>query len=207
MTLVNVTVTDPIGRLVTGLDRENFRVFENGAEQEIVKFTSEDAPVSIGVIFDMSGSMTDKIHKSRLAAVQFFRTANPQDEFFLVDFNDRAQLVSQFTASVDELQNRLMYTAAHGLTALFDGVYLGLSQMKGAHNTKKALLIISDGGDNHSRYSETDVRKFVQEADVQIYPSDSSKPMAAPRRKSGRARQLLNNLTEMTGGRRSRFGI
>ncbi len=103
MTLVNVTVTDPIGRLVTGLERDNFRVYENGAEQEIVKFTSEDAPVSIGVIFDMSGSMTDKIDKSRLAAVQFFRTANPQDEFFLVNFNDRAQLVSQFTGSVDEL--------------------------------------------------------------------------------------------------------
>ena len=132
MTLVNVTVTDPIGRLVTGLERDNFRVYENGEEQEIVKFTSEDVPVSIGVIFDMSGSMTDKIDKSRLAAVQFFRTANPQDEFFLVNFNDRAQLVSPFTASVDELQNRLMYTAAHGLTALFDGVYLGLSQMQGS---------------------------------------------------------------------------
>jgi Ca-activated chloride channel family protein len=121
------------------------------------------------VIFDMSGSMTDKIDKSRLAAVQFFRTANPQDEFFLVNFNDRAQLVSPSPGASTTLQNRLMYTAAHGLTALFDGVYLGLSQMKGAHNTKKALLIISDGGDNHSRYSETDVRKFVQEADVQIY--------------------------------------
>jgi Ca-activated chloride channel homolog len=144
MTLVNVSVTDPIGRLVTGLERDNFRVYENGEEQEIVKFASEDVPVSIGVIFDMSGSMTDKIEKSRLAAVQFFRTANPQDEFFLVNFNDRAQLVSPFTASVDDLQNRLMYTAAHGLTALFDGVYLGLSQMQGAHNTKKALLIISD---------------------------------------------------------------
>ena len=118
-------------------------------------------PVSIGVIFDMSGSMADKIEKSRLAAVQFFRTSNPQDEFFLVDFNDRAQLVSPFTASVDELQNRLMFTAAHGLTALLDGIYLGLSQMKGAHNTKKALLIISDGGDNHSRYSEVDIRKYV----------------------------------------------
>src|ERR1700719_264455 len=169
MTLVNVTVTDPYGRLVTGLEQDSFRVFEGNNEQEIVRFSSEDVPISIGVIFDMSGSMTDKIDKSRLAAVQFFRTANPQDEFFLVNFNDRAQLVSAFTPSVDELQNRLMYTAAHGLTALYDGVYLGLSQMKGAHNTKKALLIISDGGDKHSRYSETDVRRFVQEASVQIY--------------------------------------
>jgi Ca-activated chloride channel homolog len=201
LTLVNVTVTDPIGRLVTGLDREHFRVYENGTEQEILKFTSEDAPVSIGVIFDMSGSMTDKIDKSRLAAVQFFRTANPQDEFFLVNFNDRAQLVSQFTASVDELQNRLMYTAAHGLTALFDGVYLGLSQMKGAHNTKKALLIISDGGDNHSRYSETDVRKFVQEADVQIYSIGLFETDGGPTPEERSGPSLLNDLTGMTGGR------
>jgi Ca-activated chloride channel homolog len=201
MTLVNVTVTDPIGRLVTGLERDNFRVYENGEEQEVVKFTSEDVPVSIGVIFDMSGSMTDKIDKSRLAAVQFFRTANPQDEFFLVNFNDRAQLVSPFTASVDELQNRLMYTAAHGLTALFDGVYLGLSQMQGAHNTKKALLIISDGGDNHSRYSETDIRKFVQEADVQIYSIGLFEPDGGPTPEERAGPSVLYDLTEMTGGR------
>jgi Ca-activated chloride channel family protein len=201
MTLVNVSVTDPIGRLVTGLERDNFRVFENGEEQEIVKFASEDVPVSIGVIFDMSGSMTDKIEKSRIAAVQFFRTANPQDEFFLVNFNDRAQLVSPFTASVDDLQNRLMYTAAHGLTALFDGVYLGLSQMEGAHNTKKALLIISDGGDNHSRYSETDIRKFVQEADVQIYSIGLFEPDGGPTPEERAGPSVLYDLTEMTGGR------
>ena len=103
ITLVGASVTDPLGRLVTGLEQDNFRVFEDGVEQEIVHFSSEDVPVSIGVIFDMSGSMTDKIDKSRLAAVQFFRTANPQDEFFLVNFNDRAQLISPFTGSVDEL--------------------------------------------------------------------------------------------------------
>jgi Ca-activated chloride channel family protein len=201
LTLVNVTVTDPYGRLVTGLEQENFRVFEEGTEQEVVKFSSEDVPVSIGVIFDMSGSMSDKIDKSRLAAVQFFRTANPQDEFFLINFNDRAQLVSPFTESVEELQNRLMYTAAHGMTALFDGIYLGLSQMKGAHNTKKALLIISDGGDNHSRYTETDVRKFVQEADVQIYAIGLYEPDGGPTPEEREGPALLSELTQMTGGR------
>ena len=206
MTLVNVTVTDPIGRLVTGLERENFRVFENGAEQEIVKFTSEDAPVSIGVIFDMSGSMTDKIDKSRLAAVQFFRTANPQDEFFLVNFNDRAQLVSQFTSSVDDLQNRLLYTSAHGMTALYDGVYLGLSQMRGAHNARKALLIISDGGDNHSRYSENEIRRFVREADVQIYAIGLFEPDGGPTPEERNGPSLLADLTEMTGGREFTVG-
>jgi Ca-activated chloride channel family protein len=201
ITLVGASVTDPLGRLVTGLQQENFRVFEDGVEQEIVRFSSEDVPVSIGVIFDMSASMADKIDKSRQAAVQFFRTANPQDEFFLVDFNDRAQLVSAFTGSVDDLQDRLMYTGAHGLTALFDGVYLGLSQMRGAHNTKKALLILSDGGDNHSRYSETEVRKFVREADVQIYAIGLFDPDGGPTPEEREGPSLLGDMTMMTGGR------
>src|SRR6202050_726927 len=201
LTLVNVTVTAPYGRLVTGLEQNNLRVFEDGVEQEIVRFSSEDVPISIGVIFDMSGSMSDKIDKSRLAAVQFFRTANPQDEFLLINFNDRAQLISPFTASVDDLQDRLMYTGAHGLTALFDGVYLGLSQMRGAHNTKKALLILSDGGDNHSRYSETEVRKFVREADVQIYAIGLFDPDGAPTPEEREGPGLLGDLTMMTGGR------
>jgi len=201
LTLVGASVTDPMGRLVTGLEQENFRVFEDGEEQEILRFSSEDVPVSIGVIFDMSGSMADKIDKSKQAAVQFFRTANPQDEFFLVNFNDRAQLVSQFTVSVDDLQNRLMYEGAHGLTALYDGVYLGLSQMRGAHNTKKALLIISDGGDNHSRYSETEVRKFVREADVQIYAIGLFEPDGGPTPEERQGPGLLADLTAMTGGR------
>jgi Ca-activated chloride channel family protein len=201
ITLVGATVTDPLGRLVTGLQQEHFRVFEDGVEQEVVRFSSEDVPVSIGVIFDMSGSMADKIDKSREAAVQFFRTANPQDEFFLVNFNDRAQLISPFTESVDDLQDRLMYTGAHGLTALYDGVYLGLSQMRGAHNTKKALLILSDGGDNHSRYSETEVRKFVREADVQIYAIGLFDPDGGPTPEEREGPGLLGDLTMMTGGR------
>ena len=199
MTLVGATVTDPLGRIVTGLEREDFRVFEDGVEQEVTWFSSQDVPVSIGVIFDMSGSMADKIERSRQAAVEFFRTANPRDEFFLVNFNNRAQLISQFTASVDDLQNRLNDTAARGLTALYDGVYLGLSQMKGAHNTKKALLILSDGGDNHSRYSESEVRRYVQEADVQIYAIGLFDSERTPEERAGPS--LLYDLTEMTGGR------
>ena len=146
--------------------------------------------------------MADKFEKSRLAAVQFFKTANPQDEFCLVNFNDRAQLASPFTASVEELQDRLLYTTAHGQTALFDGIYLGLSQMKGARNSKKALLIISDGGDNHSRYTEMDVRKYLKEADVQMYAIgiyDHGPEYATPEERSGPG--LLSELTEMTGGR------
>ncbi len=148
LALVNVTATDPYGRLVTGLEKENFHVFEDGMEQEIVSFSSEDVPVSIGLIFDMSGSMSDKLAKARQAAVQFLQTANPRDEFFLVSFGDRAELARSFTSNIEELQNGMLFTSARGRTALFDAIYLGLSQMRDARNSKRALLIISDGGDN-----------------------------------------------------------
>jgi Ca-activated chloride channel homolog len=200
--LVNATVTDPYNRLVTGLEKENFQVYEDGVEQEVAYYSSEDVPVSIGVIFDMSGSMSDKVNKARQSAVQFFRTANPQDEFFLVSFNERAELTSRFTSSVEDLQSRMMYTSARGRTALLDAVYLGLSQMKGAHNSKKALLIISDGGDNHSRYNVTDVRNFVKEADVQIYSMglfEGFGNAATPEERDGPA--LLEELCDLTGGR------
>jgi Ca-activated chloride channel family protein len=201
MTLVKVSVTDPLGRIVTGLRQDNFRVFEDGVEQEIVYFASDDVPVSIGVIFDMSGSMSDKIQKSRNAAVQFFRTSNPRDEFFLVDFNNQAQLITPFTGNMSHLQNQLMYTAAHGMTALYDGVYLGLSQMRSAHHERKALLILSDGGDNHSRYTETDIRRFVEESDVQIYAIGLFDRNGGPTPEEREGPALLANLTHMTGGR------
>ena len=203
LVLVNITVTDPYNRLVTGLETENFRVFEDGTEQEVVHFSSEDVPISIGVVFDLSGSMSNKVDKARLAAVQFFRTANPQDEFFLVGFNDRAELISRFTSSVEEIQSRLMYTAPKGRTALLDAIYLGLSQMKGARNSKRALLILSDGGDNHSRYSERDIRNYVRESDVQLYAIGIYEPLGyrnrSPEELSGPS--LLSELTETTGGR------
>src|SRR5439155_26001128 len=169
LALVNVTVTDPYNRLVTGLDPDNFRVFEDNIEQEVVTFSAEDVPISIGVIFDLSGSMANKIGKAREAAIQFFKTANPQDEFFLVIFNERAELTSAFTNSVEDLQGRMMLTAPKGRTALLDAIYLGPSQMRGAHNAKRALLILPDGGDNHSRYNESDIKRLVKEADTQLY--------------------------------------
>ena len=202
LALVNVTVTDPYNRLVTGLDKENFKVYEDGTEQEVVSFSSEDVPISIGLIFDSSGSMSDKVEKERQAAVQFLKTANPRDEFFLVNFNDEAQLTTRFTSSVENLQNDMLYTMAKGRTALLDGIYLGLSQMRGARNAKRALLIISDGGDNHSRYSESDIRNFVKEADCQLYGIG-----VFDANDMGRTYEefygptLLSELAEMTGGR------
>jgi Ca-activated chloride channel homolog len=203
LALVNVTVTDPYNRLVTGLEPDNFRVFEDNIEQEVVTFSAEDVPISIGVIFDFSGSMTNKVGKAREAAVQFFKTANPQDEFFLVSFNERAELTSSFTNSVEDLQSRLMLTMPKGRTALLDAIYLGLSQMRGAHNAKRALLILSDGGDNHSRYNESDIKRLVREADTQLYAIGIFDPLGyrnrTPEELNGPS--LLSEITEMTGGR------
>ena len=202
LTLVNVTVTDPLDRLVTGLEKDHFRVFEDGVEQEVVTMSSEDVPVSIGLVFDMSGSMSDKVDKARQAAVQFMRTANPLDQFFLVSFNDRAELTSGFTSSVEELQNRMMFTASKGRTALLDAIYLGLSQMRGAHNAKRALLIISDGGDNHSRYNENDIKSYLKEADCQLYAMGIFDVNDMGRTTEERyGPSLLSELAEMTGGR------
>ena len=203
LALLNVTVTDPYNRLVTGLEPDNFRVFEDNIEQEVVTFSAEDVPISIGVIFDFSGSMSNKVGKAREAAVQFFKTANPQDEFFLVSFNERAELTSSFTNSVEDLQSRMLLTSAKGRTALLDALYLGLSQMRGAHNAKRALLILSDGGDNHSRYNESDIKRLVKEADTQLYAIGIFDPIGSRNRSPEELNgpSLLSEVTDMTGGR------
>ena len=203
LALVNVVVTDPNDRLVSGLDPDNFRVFEDNVEQEIVTFSSEDVPISIGVIFDCSGSMSNKLGKAREAAVEFLKTANPQDEFFLVSFNERAELTSDYTNSVEDLRGRMMLSTSRGRTALLDAIYLGLSQMRGAHNAKRALLIISDGGDNHSRYGESDIKRLVKEADTQLYAIGIFDPLGYRGRtlEELNGPSLLGEITEMTGGR------
>jgi Ca-activated chloride channel family protein len=203
LALVNVTVTDPYNRLVTGLEQDNFRVYEDTIEQEVVSFSSEDVPISIGVIFDFSGSMSNKIDKAREAALEFFKTANPADEFFLVSFNERAELTSTFTNSVEDLQSRMMLTSPKGRTALLDAIYLGLSQMRGAHNAKRALLILSDGGDNHSRYNENDIKRLVKEADTQLYAIGLFDPLGYRNRTMEELNgpSLLADITELTGGR------
>jgi Ca-activated chloride channel homolog len=203
LALVNVTVTDPHDRVVTGLEPDNFRIFENSVEQEIQYFSSEDVPISIGVIFDLSGSMTNKVGKAKEATLQFFKTANPQDEFFLVSFNEHAELISAFTNSVDDLQNHLLLASAKGRTALLDAIYLGLKEMRSAQNAKRALLIISDGGDNNSRYNENDIKRLVREANTQLYSIGIFDPLGDRGRtlEELNGPSLLNEVTELTGGR------
>jgi len=200
LVLVPVTITDPLNRLVTGLDRENFQLFEGNAPQEIKTFSSEDAPVSLGVIFDSSGSMSSKMDRAKDAVVEFFKTANPQDEFFMITFSDEPEEVTDFTSSVDEIQNKLVFAVPRRRTALLDAIYMGVTKMRQAKYAKKALLIISDGGDNHSRYTENEIKSLVKEADVMIYAIGIyDRYASAMEERLGP--QLLSDITELTGGR------
>lgn len=203
LVLVPITVTTPLNQIVTGMEKENFRLYEDKVEQEITYFASFDAPISIGLVFDASGSMGNKLNKSRQAAAAFFRTANPEDEFFLIQFNDRPQLVAPFTREVEEIQNRLTFTQAKGRTALLDAMYLAMETLKKGRNPRRALLVISDGGDNSSRYTETEIRNLLKEADAQVYAIGIFEPIGARGRTAEELAGpgLLSDLAEMTGGR------
>ncbi|MCY4536078.1 MAG: VWA domain-containing protein [Bryobacterales bacterium] len=203
MALINVTVTDPTGRMVTGLDKEHFLLKEDNKLQAIEQFGAEEAPLSLAVVFDASGSMGYKMTKAREAVAQFFKTVNPEDEFFLVQFNNRPEMVTGFTRSLEEIQNRLTFVRSKGRTALLDAIYLALSQMKQAKNTQKALLVISDGGDNSSRYTPREIKRTVRESDVQIYAIGIYEPYASRGRTPEEAAGpgLLTEVAESTGGR------
>lgn len=200
LVLVPVTITDPMNRLVTGLEKKNFQLYEGSTPEQIKTFSSEDAPVSLGVIFDSSGSMRSKMDRAKDAVMEFFKTANPQDEFFMITFSDQPEVVSDFTSSVDEIQNKLIYAVPQRMTALMDAIYMGVTKMRQAKYSKKALLIISDGGDNHSRYTENEIKALVKEADVMVYAIGIyDRYFATPEERLGPA--LLGEVAELSGGR------
>jgi Ca-activated chloride channel family protein len=201
LTLVNATVTDPLNRYVSGLEQEHFQIWEDKIEQKIEYFSSEDVPMSLGMIFDVSGSMKDKISTARDAAVTFLKTGNPDDEYFLVEFANRPEVASDFTTDISKLQSKIIFTPAKGMTAMYDAVYVGLEKLKTGTNPKKALLLITDGEDNRSRYTFQNVKDFVKEQDVQIYAivitDEWNSQLSAGR--TGRA--MLEELADLTGGR------
>jgi Ca-activated chloride channel homolog len=200
LVLVPATVTDPMNRLVTGLERENFQVYDNNIGQVIKSFSTEDAPVTIGIIFDLSGSMTSKFMRARKALSEFLRTSNPQDEFFVVGFNDRPAVIVDYTSDVDDVEARMVMLKPENRTALIDAIYLGVDKLKQAKYERKALLIISDGGDNRSRYTEGELRRVVRESDVQIY-SIGIFDQYAPTTEEQLGPVLLTDICDMTGGR------
>lgn len=193
---VKVAVTDPLNRLVTGLDKEHFQIFEDKIEQEILHFEQRAAPISVGIIFDISGSMKENanIKRAKSAIARFLETGNPDDEYLLITFNQRTKLVRDFDQQVSTLQNDVIFQKPGGDTALYDAVYMGLSYVREGTNDKKALILITDGEDNSSRYSSSEVREFAKESSVQIYAIGQHGEL-------GYGIPVIEKIVGLTGGR------
>ena len=193
---VKIAVSDPLNRYVTGLEKEHFRVFEDKIEQEIVHFDQQSAPISVGIIFDISGSMKDNanIKKAKSAIAKFLEFGNPEDEYLLITFNQKTKLVRDFSQQVSTLQNDIVFQKPGGNTSLYDAVYMGLSYVMEGTNEKKALILITDGQDNSSRYSSREVREFAKESSVQIYSIGQLGEL-------GYGMSIIRDLVNITGGR------
>ena len=192
--LIPVTVTDPLGAPFAGLSKDAFRLFEDGVEQQVRYFSSDDAPLSLGVVFDASRSMESRLARCRTAVSRFFTGSMPGDEYFLVEFSDAPRLLCDFTSDPARIEHALVNIVPQNWTALLDAVYMGIDRMKHAHNARKALLILSDGGDNNSRYTQTEMKSLVREADVSIYSISIGGGLLR------RHVRLLRTLAEETGG-------
>lgn len=200
---IPITVTDRRGSFVHDLPRSAFRVFEDGVEQEVNTFSAGDTPVSVGLIFDTSGSMETKLPMARLALAHFLKTARPEDEFFLLLFDTLPRPTSVLTNDVGRLLEEVVRAEASGSTALLDTLFVGLHEIKKAHDPRRVLLVISDGEDNHSRYTHMEIRKAVRESDVQIYAIGLREIVYSKRgrRIIPRGAELLRALCNDTGGR------
>jgi VWFA-related protein len=169
LVLVPTTVNDDFNRPVTGLEKENFRVLDNKIEQPITSFSSDDEPIALGFIFDTSGSMGGLLPQGRAAAAEFLKTANPEDEFFLVEFDNRPRLVIPLSPNTSDIGLEVAMTKSGGSTALIDGLFMGIHEIHKSKKAKKALVLISDGGENHSRYSPGEIKNVIKDSDVLIY--------------------------------------
>lgn len=203
LVVIPVTVTDPMNRFVLGLEKEDFQIFEDDVEQKVTHFSGEDAPLSVGILLDTSGSMDLKMETSRRAAAEFLKTMNAQDEAFLIEFSDQADVVQGFTSNMQDIQDHMTLLKAGGLTALLDAIELGVNEMKKAKNPRKALIVVSDGGDNHSRYTPADIKGVVKEADTQIYAMGVFEPNLFPGLPTEivSGPKLLAQIADQTGGR------
>ena len=194
MVMVRVSVTDPLNRYVIGLGMDHFKVFENKIEQEITHFSNDRSPVSVGIILDISGSMGDNILSARNSIVRFLEQGSAGDEYFLITFNDRTAIVQDFTSRRENIRSDITIADPKGRTALYDAIYLGLEKVSDGNNDKKALIVITDGEDNRSRYTFSEVKEFAKESDVQIY-------VIGERGELGYGRGIISEITRLTGGR------
>jgi Ca-activated chloride channel family protein len=198
LVLVPVEVSDELNRPITGLDKENFKLFDDKVEQKITSFAMEDDPIALALVFDVSGSMGGSVEQTRTAAGYFVKTANPGDEFCLVTLSSEAQLTVPLTDNVGNVQSQIVFSKGGGSTALLDGIYLGLNEVKKSKKLRKALIIISDGGENNSRYTEGEVLNAIKESDVLIYGIGIFGNGAGSNYSD---QVLMKDLTKLSGGR------
>jgi Ca-activated chloride channel family protein len=201
LVLIPVSVTDSRNRPVTGLPRNAFRIFDDKTEQPVIRFDNEDAPASVGIVFDSSGSMKDKLSESREAVARFVERANPEDEFFLVNFASQVQLAAPFTPDGAGIANQLLYAESNGRTALLDAVCRAMDYMKKASHARRALLVISDGRDNFSRYTKAEILDRVRESDLWIYTIEIDAGGGLMLPEADRGETLMQQLAEESGGR------
>ena len=203
LVVIPVSVTDSLNRFVLGLRKEDFTLTDDGVGQSVAHFSGEDVPLSIGLAFDISGSMTDKMGTSRDAANLLLKSLGPGDEAFLVEFNDTANVTVGLTGKTAEIQGALQKVQASGQTALLDGVKTALGEMEKARNSRKAIVVVSDGGDNNSKYTAAQIEALVRAADVEIYAMGVFDPLFSmalrPEEVSGP--HLLSEIATQTGGR------
>ena len=204
MVLVPVTVTDVKNHPVIDLAKQNFRLFEGESEEKIQYFDTEDTPLSVGILVDLSSSMSNKIDAVREAVSEFFNNANPEDDYFVITFADKPKLLSNTTQSIEDINAAMGAAKPKGNTALADAVYMGLAKLHSAKYSRKALLIISDGGDNNSRHSLRQIKHIAREADTEIYAidvCDAPTLLLTKKLEERFGRQWLTEVTESTGGR------
>jgi Ca-activated chloride channel family protein len=192
---------DPYDRFVTGLRKEHFEIYDEKIKQEIVFFAEEDTPLTIGVVFDVSGSMKEKIDRARIALRRFIETSHADDEFFLIGFNERAELIQDFTRSGEQVVSRLALREPSGRTALYDASYLAIEKVSRGQHHRRAILIVSDGMDNSSRYTYSQLRDQVRETGVQIYAIGIFGAFHRASSEESVGRSILEEITSMTGGR------
>jgi len=201
LALVSVAVTDDMNHVVTGLKKDAFTLFEDGIEQEIRQFAKEDGPISVGLILDFSKSMSNKMEAQRSAVEAFFQNANSADDYFVVTVSSRPQIIADRTQSIHSIQSALGELTPAGSTALLDAIYLGAEQMRHARYPRHALLIISDGGDNHSRYKLKEVRAMLQESEIEAYAIGLFDAALFRTYEEFMGKKWLGQITDATGGR------
>jgi len=201
LVLVPVTVTDAKQRPVMGLEKRDFVLYEDEKPQEIRYFSTEPGPISVAILLDVSRSMTDKMEAERTAVREFFQNADPKDEYFAITFSNRPRLVASATQSIDEIDEKLTAIEPGSTTAMLDAIYLAESQLRFARYKRRAILLITDGGDNASRYTLREIKNFVQESDVQIYAIGLFETFFFNTFEEKMGKKWLSGITDRTGGR------